>query len=99
MMYCVMQEVSVKEPARYPINGYHAIVVCRKGMRRFNMYQLYLVSNIIEGLNRQFRQVTKNKPYFLTMILCRTALSFYLLKNVERWWQCCWNWDIVSNRI
>ena len=56
-------------------------------------------TNIIEGLNRQFRQVTKNKPSFVNDDSLRKLLSLASKNIVERWTRCCRNWDVVLSQL
>jgi putative transposase len=57
--------------------------------------KIIYTTNIIEGLNRQFRQVTKNKPSFVNDDSLRKLLYLASKNIVERWTQRCRNWDIV----
>jgi putative transposase len=61
--------------------------------------RIIYTTNIIEGLNRQFRQVTKNKPSFVNDDSLRKLLYLASKKIVERWTQRCRNWDIVLNQL
>ncbi|NLB55103.1 MAG: IS256 family transposase [Lentisphaerae bacterium] len=56
-------------------------------------------TNIIEGLNRQFRQVTKNKPSFVNDDSLRKLLYLASKNIVERWTQRCRNWDVVLSQL
>lgn len=56
-------------------------------------------TNIIEGLNRQFRQITKNKPSFTNDDSLRKALYLASKKIVKRWICRCRNWDMVLNQM
>ena len=56
-------------------------------------------TNIIEGLNRQFRQVTKNKPSFVNDDSLRKLLYLASKNIVERWTQRCRNWDMILNQL
>ena len=56
-------------------------------------------TNIIEGLNRQFRQITKNKPSFTNDDSLRKMLYLESQKIVERWTQRCRNWDVVLSQL
>ena len=61
--------------------------------------KIIYTTNIIEGLNRQFRQVTKNKPSFVDDDSLR-KLRYLASKNiVERWTQRCRNWDMVLSQL
>lgn len=61
--------------------------------------RIIYTTNIIEGLNRQFRQVTKNKPSFVNDDSLRRLLYLASKKIVERWTQRCRNWDVVLNQL
>jgi len=61
--------------------------------------RIIYTTNIIEGLNRQFRQVTKNKPSFTSDDSLRKLLYLASKKIVERWTQRCRNWDVVLNQL
>lgn len=61
--------------------------------------KIIYTTNIIEGLNRQFRQVTKNKPSFTNDDSLRKLLYLDSKKIVERWTQRCRNWDAVLNQL
>lgn len=56
-------------------------------------------TNIIEGLNRQFRKVTKNKPSFTNDDSLRKMLYLASKKIVEHWTVSCRNWDMVLNLL
>lgn len=61
--------------------------------------RIIYTTNIIEGLNRQFRQVTKNKPSFVNDDSLKKLLYLASKKIVERWTQRCRNWDVVLNQL
>lgn len=61
--------------------------------------KIIYTTNIIEGLNRQFRQITKNKPSFTNDDSLRKMLYLASQKIVERWTQRCRNWDIVLSQL
>jgi len=61
--------------------------------------KIIYTTNIIEGLNRQFRQITKNKPSFTNDNSLRKMLYLASQKIVERWTQRCRNWDIVLSQL
>jgi putative transposase len=61
--------------------------------------KIIYTTNIIEGLNRQFRQVTKNKPSFTNDDSLKKLLYLASKKIVERWTQRCRNWDVVLNQL
>lgn len=64
------------------------------GIRR-----IIYTTNIIEGLNRQFRQITKNKPSFPNDDSLKKILYLASKKIAERWTQRCRNWDIILNQL
>lgn len=61
--------------------------------------KIIYTTNMIEGLNRQFRQVTKTKPSFVNDDSLKKLLYVASKKIVERWTQRCRNWDIVLNQL
>ena len=56
-------------------------------------------TNIIEGLNRQFRKITKNKPSFTNDDSLRKILYLASQNIVEHWSAVCRNWDMVSDQL
>ena len=61
--------------------------------------KIIYTTNIIEGLNRQFRQITKNKPSFTNDDSLRKMLYLASKKIVEHWTARCRNWDIVLAQL
>lgn len=61
--------------------------------------RIIYTTNIIEGLNRQFRQITKNKPSFTNDDSLRKMLYLASKKIIERWTQRCRNWDLVLSQL
>ena len=61
--------------------------------------KIIYTTNIIEGLNRQFRQITKNKPSFTNDESLRKMLYLASKNIVKRWTQRCRNWDVVLNHL
>ena len=61
--------------------------------------KIIYTTNIIEGLNRQFRQITKNKPSFTNDVSLRKMLYLASKNIVKRWTQRCRNWDVVLNYL
>ena len=61
--------------------------------------KIIYTTNIIEGLNRQFRQITKNKPSFTNDDSLRKMLYLASKKIVERWTMRCRNWDLVLSQL
>lgn len=61
--------------------------------------KIIYTTNIIEGLNRQFRQITKNKPSFTNDDSLKKMLYLASRKIVERWTIRCRNWDMVINQL
>ena len=61
--------------------------------------KIIYTTNIIEGLNRQFRQITKNKPSFTNDDSLRKMLYPASRKIVEHWTARCRNWDIVLAQL
>lgn len=60
--------------------------------------ELY-TTNIIEGLNRQFRNITNGKPSFTNDDSLRKMLYLASKKIVEHWTVHCRNWDRVLNQL
>ena len=56
-------------------------------------------TNIIEGLNRQFRQITKNKPSFTNDDSLRKMLYLASQRIVRHWHARCQNWDMVLSQL
>ena len=61
--------------------------------------KIIYTTNIIEGLNQQFRQITKNKPSFTNDESLRKMLYLASKNIVKRWTQRCRNWDVVLNYL
>ena len=61
--------------------------------------KIIYTTNIIEGLNRQFRQITKNKPSFTNDDSLRKMLYLASRKIVEHWTVRCRNWDMVLAQL
>ena len=61
--------------------------------------KIIYTTNIIEGLNRQFRKITKNKPSFTNDDSLRKILYLASQNIVNHWTVVCRNWDMVSNQL
>ena len=61
--------------------------------------KIIYTTNIIEGLNRQFRKITKNKPSFTSDDSLRRILYLASKNIVSHWTVICRNWDMVSNQL
>lgn len=61
--------------------------------------KIIYTTNIIEGLNRQFRQITKNKTSFTNDDSLRKMLYLASKKIVEHWTVRCRNWDVVLAQL
>jgi len=61
--------------------------------------KIIYTTNIIEGLNRQFRQITKNKPSFTNDDSLKKILYLASRKIVGHWTARCRNWDMVLNQL
>lgn len=61
--------------------------------------KIIYMTNIIEGLNRQFRQITKNKPSFTNDDSLRRMLYLASQRIVKHWHARCQNWDMVLSRL
>ena len=61
--------------------------------------RIIYTTNIIEGLNRQFRKITKNKASFTNDDSLRRILYLASKNIVSHWTVICRNWDLVSNQL
>lgn len=61
--------------------------------------KIIYTTNIIEGLNRHFRKITKNKPSFTNDDSLRKKLYPASKNIVGHWSVTCRNRDTVSNRL
>ena len=61
--------------------------------------KIIYTTNIIEGLNRQFRQITKNKPSFTNDDSLRRMLYLASQRIIRHWHARCQNWDLVLNQL
>lgn len=61
--------------------------------------RIIYTTNVIEGLNRQFRSITKTKPSFTNDDSLRRMLYLASKKIVEHWTSRCRNWNQVLNQL
>ncbi len=61
--------------------------------------KIIYTTNIIEGLHRQFRKITKNKPSFTNDDSLRKILYLASKNIVEHWTFRCRNWDVVIRQL
>ena len=61
--------------------------------------RIIYTTNIIEGLNRQFRQITKNKPSFSNDDSLRRMLYLASPHIIKHWHARCQNWDLVLSQL
>ena len=61
--------------------------------------KIIYTTNMIEGLHRQFRQITKNKPSFTNDDSLRKMLYLASKKISEKWTQRCRNWDVILRQL
>ena len=61
--------------------------------------KIIYTTNIIEGLNRQFRQITKNKPSFTNDDSLRRMLYLAAQRIVKHCHARCQNWDMVLSQL
>lgn len=61
--------------------------------------KIIYTTNIIEGLNRQFRQITNNKPSFTGDDSLRKMLYLASKRIQEHWTSRCRNWDLVVSQL
>ena len=61
--------------------------------------KIIYTTNIIEGLSRQFRKITKNKPSFTNDDSLRKILYLASKNIVGHWSVTCRNWNMVSKQL
>ena len=61
--------------------------------------KIIYTTNIIEGLNRQFRQITKNKPSFTNDDSLRRMLYLAAQRIQKHWHARCQNWDLALSQL
>ena len=61
--------------------------------------KIIYTTNIIEGLNLQFRQITKNKPSFTNDDSLRRMLYLASQRIVKHWHARYQNWDLVLSQL
>ncbi len=61
--------------------------------------KIIYTTNMIEGLNRQFRQITKNKPSFTNDDSLRRMLYLASQRIMKRWRTRCQNWDLILSQL
>lgn len=61
--------------------------------------KMIYTTNIIEGLNRQFRKITKNKPSFTNDDSLRRMLYLASQRITKHWHARCQNWDMILNQL
>ena len=61
--------------------------------------KIIYTTNMIEGLNRQFRQITKNKPSFTNDDSLRRMLYLASQRIVKHWHARCQNWDMALSQL
>ena len=61
--------------------------------------KIIYTTNIIEGLNRQFRQITKYKPSFTNDDSLRRMLYLASQRIMKHWKSRCQNWDMVLSQL
>jgi len=61
--------------------------------------KIIYTTNIIEGLNRQFRQITKNKPSFTNDDSLHRMLFLTSQRIMKHWHARCQNWDLVLSQL
>ena len=93
----VKQTVTTRQAAKM-----YGIRVSRNGMAVcpfHNDRNPSIKVDIIEGLNRQFRQITKNKPSFTNDDSLRRMLYLASQRIVKHWHARCQNWDMVLSQL
>ena len=61
--------------------------------------KIIYTTNIIEGINRQFRQITKNKPSFTNDDSLRRMLYLASQRIMKHWRTRCQNWDLILSQL
>lgn len=61
--------------------------------------KIIYTTNIIEGLNRQFRQIAKNKPSFTNDDSLSKMLYLASQRIVKHWHTGCQNWNLVLSQL
>lgn len=61
--------------------------------------RIIYTTNIIEGLNCQFRKITKYNPSFTNNDSLRKIMYLASKNIVEHWTAVCRNWDMVSDQL
>lgn len=61
--------------------------------------KIIYTTNMIEGLHRQFRQITKNKPSFTNEDSLRKMLYLASQKISAKWTQRCRKWDVILRQL
>ena len=61
--------------------------------------KIIYTTSIIEGLNRQFRQITKNKPSFTNDDSLRRMLYLSSQRTMKHWHARCQNRDLVLSQL
>ena len=74
-------------------------VVQRSGPRQKQAISVPRIEAELEGLNRQFRQITKNKPSFTNDDSLRRMLYLASQRIVRHWHARCQNWDMVLSQL
>ena len=65
----------------------------------FEDRQIIYATNMIEDLNRQFRQITKSQPSFTSDDSLRRMLYLASQRITKRWRTRCQNWDLVLSQL
>ena len=65
----------------------------------FEDRQIIYATNMIEDLNRQFRQITKSKPSFTHDDSLRRMFYLASQRIMKRWRTRCQNWDLVLSQL
>jgi len=61
--------------------------------------KIIYTTNIIEGLNRQFRKMTKSKPSFTNDDSLRRMLYLASQRITRHWRARCQNWDLILSQL
>jgi len=89
----------VKENHAYVTKAAYVVLGITMGIYPPEVRKIIYTTNIIEGLNRQFRQITNNKPSFTGDDSLRKMLYLASKRIQEHWTYRCRNWDLVVNQL
>ena len=106
-IYCYFENKAAAACATSALNKFCSICTAFRCLHRIwdrpeypvEIRKIIYTTNIIEGLNRQFRQITKNKPSFTNDDSLRRMLYLASQRIVKHWHARCQNWDLVLSQL